>query len=143
MTCTPWLSVLLVAAALASATAVKRDPCPCPFDNFDDTGVLINQITTFQCAFPTGACAYDASDGALLNTAQLNCLSPAPACESETDINACGCPNDLTGATGQPTTFGSANQCAYANGACMFNSDGSLMNAMGQGNCPFNSGCPT
>lgn len=33
--------------------------CTCPHDNNGDTGVLINQFTGYQCAYPHGACTWD------------------------------------------------------------------------------------
>ncbi|EIN11419.1 hypothetical protein PUNSTDRAFT_17261, partial [Punctularia strigosozonata HHB-11173 SS5] len=54
-------------------------PCPasgcvCPADNNGDKGVLINNFSGYQCAYPNGACTWD-FDGNLQNTMQTNCPS--------------------------------------------------------------------
>ena len=33
--------------------------CPCPTDNNGDSGVLINVFPGYQCAYPSGACAWN------------------------------------------------------------------------------------
>ncbi|EIN07751.1 hypothetical protein PUNSTDRAFT_144300 [Punctularia strigosozonata HHB-11173 SS5] len=53
--------------------------CECPIDNNNDTGVLINQFTGFQCAFAGGACTWD-FDGVLQNIHQTNCPTTAVKC---------------------------------------------------------------
>ena len=33
--------------------------CSCPIDKNGNTGILINQFTGYQCAYPSGACTWD------------------------------------------------------------------------------------
>ncbi|KAI0074687.1 hypothetical protein K474DRAFT_1601090 [Panus rudis PR-1116 ss-1] len=120
------------------AAIVKRDPCPCPLDKFGDTGVEINTFNFFQCAYTQGTCDWSTNTGELENTAQSNCPGSAPPCPSGVD---CVCPVDLNGSTGREIGIGSSVQCAYPNGACTYNTNGALMNALGQSNCPTFSGC--
>lgn len=54
--------------------------CECPTDLNDDTGVLINQFTGYQCAYTNGACTWDYT-GVLQNTAQTNCPTSAPCAQ--------------------------------------------------------------
>ncbi|KAI0688234.1 hypothetical protein BC835DRAFT_1285197 [Cytidiella melzeri] len=58
--------------------------CTCPTDNLGDTGVLINQFTGYQCAYPGGACTWDFG-GALQNTLQTNCPTSAKCTQSGSD----------------------------------------------------------
>ncbi|KAI0791238.1 hypothetical protein C8Q75DRAFT_66459 [Abortiporus biennis] len=66
---------------IAQTNCPSSAPCPstgctCPLDLNNDTGVLINYFTGYQCAYPEGACTWDSS-GALTNTRQTNCPSTA------------------------------------------------------------------
>ncbi|KAI0086876.1 hypothetical protein BDY19DRAFT_908043 [Irpex rosettiformis] len=67
-----------------SATCSTSGGCTCPHDLNGDTGVLINQFTGYQCAYPHGACTWD-FDGVLQNTAQTNCQTQAKCVQSGTD----------------------------------------------------------
>ncbi|CAL1703147.1 unnamed protein product [Somion occarium] len=137
---TLWLLNALVScvwAATLPETTIKRAPCPCPLDTFGDTGVAINQFPFFECAYTAGACDWNMNNGELENTAQRNCPSSASC------VNGCACPVDNDGSTGRLIEFGQAIQCAYPNGACTYNTNGALMNALGQSNCPAESGCGT
>ncbi|KAF7797003.1 hypothetical protein EIP86_008195 [Pleurotus ostreatoroseus] len=58
--------------------------CTCPSDKNGDAGVLINQFTGYQCAYPHGACTWD-SDGSLVNTDQTNCVASAKCKRSGSD----------------------------------------------------------
>lgn len=109
--------------------------CPCPIDNFNDTGVLINVFPGYQCAYPAGACSWDDQTGQLFNIAQSNCPSVA-ACESD----GCVCPEDLNGDDGVLINFFTGYQCAYPNGACTWDENGDLTNIF-QGNCPVSARC--
>ncbi len=42
-----------------SAPCSTAGGCSCPHDLLGDTGVLINQFTGYQCAYPGGACTWD------------------------------------------------------------------------------------
>lgn len=55
-----------------SAPCSTVSGCQCPLDLNGDTGVLINQFTGYQCAYPNGACTWDGL-GNLQNIAQTNC----------------------------------------------------------------------
>ncbi|KAH8105319.1 hypothetical protein BXZ70DRAFT_1004830 [Cristinia sonorae] len=109
--------------------------CPCPIDNFGDSGVLINVFPGYQCAYPHGACAWNDRDGSLFNIAQDNCPSSAP-CPS----TGCTCPNDNNGDVGVMINLFTGYQCAYPNGACTWDDNGSLTNIR-QGNCPVSARC--
>ncbi|KAI0792605.1 hypothetical protein C8Q75DRAFT_713778 [Abortiporus biennis] len=128
-------SILSVESAVIGP--IKKATCGCPLDNFGDTGVLINTFPFFACAYTSGTCDWNMDNGELENTAQGNCPSSA-VCPSGT----CDCPLDNSGGTGANLGLGEGLQCAYPNGACTFNgSNGDLMNALGQSNCPRTSGC--
>ena len=43
----------------STATCSTSGGCSCPRDLNGDTGVLINQFTGYQCAYPHGACTWD------------------------------------------------------------------------------------
>ncbi|KAI0074904.1 hypothetical protein K474DRAFT_1647405 [Panus rudis PR-1116 ss-1] len=111
--------------------------CPCPKDLNGDSGVLINFFPGYQCAYPGGACSWDDQDGSLMNIAQTNCPSSAP-CPS----TGCTCPVDNNGDTGVLINYFTGYQCAYPNGACTWDSSGSLTNIR-QGNCPSSAKCGT
>ncbi|KAI0791240.1 hypothetical protein C8Q75DRAFT_757309 [Abortiporus biennis] len=109
--------------------------CPCPIDNFNNTGVLINVFPGYQCAYPNGACSWNDRDGSLFNIAQDNCPPSAP-CPS----TGCVCPLDKLGDIGVMINYFTGYQCAYPNGACTWDSNGSLTNIR-QGNCPVSAAC--
>ncbi|KAH8105317.1 hypothetical protein BXZ70DRAFT_517995 [Cristinia sonorae] len=109
--------------------------CPCPKDKNGDSGVLINFFPGYQCAYPDGACSWDDQDGSLLNIQQTNCPSSAP-CPS----TGCQCIPDLNNNTGVLINYFTGYQCAYPNGACTWDSNGSLTNTR-QGNCPATAVC--
>ncbi|KAI0074266.1 hypothetical protein K474DRAFT_1665613 [Panus rudis PR-1116 ss-1] len=109
--------------------------CPCPIDNFGDTGVLINVFPGYQCAYPSGSCAWSARNGELDNIAQDNCLSSAPCAST-----GCVCPLDKNGDVGVMINFFTGYQCAYPNGACTWDDNGDLANIR-QGNCPVSARC--
>ncbi|EPT00855.1 hypothetical protein FOMPIDRAFT_85963 [Fomitopsis schrenkii] len=54
--------------------------CQCPVDLNNDTGVLINQFTGYQCAYVLGSCTWDHT-GDLQNTEQDNCPTSAPCAQ--------------------------------------------------------------
>ncbi|PSR84228.1 hypothetical protein PHLCEN_2v5516 [Hermanssonia centrifuga] len=60
----------------SSAPCTSAGGCDCPVDLNNSTGVLINQFTGYQCAYPKGACTWDGT-GALQNTQQTNCVTSA------------------------------------------------------------------
>jgi len=109
--------------------------CPCPIDKDGDSGVLINVFPGYQCAYPSGACSWDDEDGSLFNIFQSNCPTSAP-CASD----GCICPFDNNGDSGVLINFFTGYQCAYPNGACTWDEDGSLTNT-DQGNCPVSAAC--
>ena len=41
-----------------SAPCSTVSGCECPIDNNNDTGVLINQFTGYQCAYAHGPCTW-------------------------------------------------------------------------------------
>ncbi|EKM51426.1 uncharacterized protein PHACADRAFT_263551 [Phanerochaete carnosa HHB-10118-sp] len=67
-----------------SAPCSTAGGCSCPLDLDQNTGVLINQFTGYQCAYPDGACTWD-FDGNLQNTAQTNCPTDAKCVQSGSD----------------------------------------------------------
>ncbi|EKM51468.1 uncharacterized protein PHACADRAFT_152228 [Phanerochaete carnosa HHB-10118-sp] len=110
--------------------------CQCPADLNGDSGVLINFFSGYQCAYAGGACTWNDNTGALQNTDQTNCPTNAP-CSTDT---SCSCPTDNNGDTGDLINQFTDYQCAYPNGACLWNIDGTLRNT-GQANCPSNAPC--
>ncbi|EPQ58039.1 hypothetical protein GLOTRDRAFT_35940 [Gloeophyllum trabeum ATCC 11539] len=109
--------------------------CPCPTDLNGDSGVLINVFPGYQCAYPSGACAWAIASGQLQDIAQGNCPSSAP-CAS----GGCDCPADLNGDSGVLINQFEGYQCAYPNGACTWDQNGDLQNIY-QGNCPGSAKC--
>lgn len=109
--------------------------CPCPTDKFGDAGVLINVFPGYQCAYPSGACSWNDKNGELDNVAQDNCPSSAP-CPS----SGCTCPLDKKKDIGVMINYFTGYQCAYPNGACTWDENGSLTNVR-QGNCPSSAQC--
>ena len=88
----------------STAPCSEAAGCSCPSDKNGDTGVLINQFTGYQCAYPHGACTWDSvcllcivhinqemlnlslyQDGDLVNTAQNNCVKSAKCKQSGKD----------------------------------------------------------
>ncbi|KAF7790610.1 hypothetical protein EIP86_001566 [Pleurotus ostreatoroseus] len=67
-----------------SRTCSTTGGCSCPTDNNGDTGILINQFTGYQCAYPNGACTWDYG-GNLQNAAQTNCPTSAKCKQSAGD----------------------------------------------------------
>ncbi|KZT04432.1 uncharacterized protein LAESUDRAFT_727905 [Laetiporus sulphureus 93-53] len=63
-----------------SAPCSAVSGCECPVDLNDDSGVLINQFTGYQCAYVNGACTWDYL-GNLQNTAQTNCPTDSPCAQ--------------------------------------------------------------
>jgi len=108
--------------------------CPCPTDLNGDSGVLINVFPGYQCAYPSGACAW-AQSGQLQDVAQGNCPSNAPCATS-----GCDCVADLNGDSGILINAFEGYQCAYPNGACTWDQNGELQNVY-QGNCPATATC--
>lgn len=109
--------------------------CECPGDLNGDSGVLINVFPGFQCAYAGGACTWDdkvsivfiaqmtkmlrrLQTGTLQNTAQTNC----PVNASCSLAGGCSCPRDNNGDTGVLINQFTGYQCAYAGGACTWNS---------------------
>ncbi|OSX65811.1 hypothetical protein POSPLADRAFT_1116048, partial [Postia placenta MAD-698-R-SB12] len=68
----------------SSAPCSTVSGCSCPADLNDDAGVMINQFTGYQCAYPKGACTWDYL-GNLTNTAQTNCPSYAKCAQLASD----------------------------------------------------------
>ncbi|KAI0728490.1 hypothetical protein C8Q72DRAFT_779784 [Fomitopsis betulina] len=59
-----------------SAPCSTVSGCECPIDNNNDTGVLINQFTGYQCAYAHGPCTWS-YNGTLINSWQTNCPTVA------------------------------------------------------------------
>jgi len=110
--------------------------CECPTDLNGSSGVLINVYPGYQCAYPNGACTWDDKTGALQNTAQTNCPSNA-SCSL---AGGCSCPRDNNDDSGVLINQFTGYQCAYAGGACTWDSDGNLQNTA-QTNCPKAAKC--
>ncbi|THG96583.1 hypothetical protein EW026_g5274 [Hermanssonia centrifuga] len=68
----------------STAACSTTSGCSCPEDNLGDSGVLINQFSGYQCAYPGGACTWDYG-GELQNTAQTNCPTSAKCVQSGSD----------------------------------------------------------
>ena len=110
--------------------------CACPTDLNGSSGVLINVYPGYQCAYPGGACTWDdkvrtihsretreraltrAQTGALQTTAQTNC----PANASCSTAAGCSCPVDNNRDRGILINQFTGYQCAYAGGACTWDS---------------------
>ncbi|EKM51462.1 uncharacterized protein PHACADRAFT_166025 [Phanerochaete carnosa HHB-10118-sp] len=69
----------------SSAPCSAAGDCSCPLDNDGDIGVLINQFTGYQCAYPDGACTWD-FDGNLENAQQTNCPTDAKCVQTGSDF---------------------------------------------------------
>ncbi|KAF7797008.1 hypothetical protein EIP86_008200 [Pleurotus ostreatoroseus] len=55
----------------STAPCSKTSGCICPKDNNDDTGVMINQFTGYQCAYHGGACTWDGGEFAKYRSDEL------------------------------------------------------------------------
>ncbi|KAJ3536686.1 hypothetical protein NM688_g6803 [Phlebia brevispora] len=67
-----------------NAPCSSSSGCSCPSDLFGDAGVLINQFTGYQCAYPLGACTWDFG-GSLQNTDQTNCPTSSACTQGGVD----------------------------------------------------------
>ncbi|KZT22404.1 hypothetical protein NEOLEDRAFT_660260 [Neolentinus lepideus HHB14362 ss-1] len=95
--------------------------CPCPNDTHGNVGVLINIFPGYQCAYPSGACAWDDASGDLQNTAQGNCPANVPC-----PASGCTCPADLNGDAGVLINNFRGWQCGYPSGICTYDQFGNV-----------------
>lgn len=132
----PSLHKRLTGQTIAFACYGGGGDCECPADLTNAPGVLINVFPGFQCAYPTGACTWDDSTGALTNAGQGNCPTTSPC----TKTSGCVCPTDLLGDAGILINQFTGFQCAYPEGSCTWGSDGNIVQPA-QTNCPSFSKC--